>query len=216
MTSPSFSIQPPRLAVWLVNLFTVPDNAEAIMGDLLEEFSQTAHQAGVVFARRWYWRQALKTMVHLIYTAYCAAPWLTFAGVAGGFLTRRLLWGLVEPTIFAVLDRYQIPEHHFNLYVFLASTGLDIGYLIVFLFEGCIAAIVAKEREMAAATTLSLILAAMTGVAVVSWVVQGHYWPLSRLTWNFADTFAILIGGAIVRTQRSARHLSGNENLPNT
>jgi hypothetical protein len=215
MTSPSFSLQPPRLAVWLVNLFTIPDNAEAIMGDLIEEFSQIAEQAGVVFAQRWYWRQALKTIVHLIYTAYRAAPWLTSAGVAGGMLAHRLLWRLVEPTIFAFLDRYQIPEYHFDVYVFFASTGLDIGYLIVFLFEGCIAAIVAKEREMAAATTLSLIYAALCGTAAVSWVVQGH-WALSRLTWDFADTFAILIGGAIVRTQRSARHLSNNENLPNT
>jgi hypothetical protein len=214
MTSPSFFLQPPRLAVWIVNLFTVPDNAEAITGDLLEEFSQIAHQAGVVFARRWYWRQSLKTIVHLIYTAYRTAPWWTSAGVAAGFLAHRLLWRLVEPTIFAFLDRYQIPEYHFNVYVFFASTGLDIGYLIVFLFEGCIAAIVAKEREMAAATTLSLIYAALCGAALVSWVVQGH-WALSRLTWDFADTFAILIGGAIVRTQRSARHLSGNENLPN-
>jgi hypothetical protein len=156
----------------------------------------------------------LKTIVHLIYTAYRAAPWLTSAGVAGGLLTRRLLWRLVEPTIFAVLDRYQIPEHHFNVYVFFASTGIDSGYLIVFLFVGCVAAIVAKEREMAAATTLSLILAAMTGVAVVSWVVEGHYWALWRLTWNFADMFAILIGGAIVRTHRSAQHLTGNRNLP--
>ena len=215
MTSPSFFLQPPRLAVWIVNLFTVPDNAEAITGDLLEEFSQIAHQAGVVFARRWYWRQSLKTIVHLIYTAYRTAPWWTSAGVVGGFLAHRLLWRLVEPTIFAFLDRYQIPEYHFNVYVFFASTGLDIGYLIVFLFEGCITAIVAKEREMAAATTLSLIYAALCGAAVVSWVVQGH-WALSRLTWDFADTFAILIGGAIVRTQRSAQHLSGNENLPNT
>jgi hypothetical protein len=215
MTSPSFSLQPPRLAVWLVNLFNAPDNAEAIMGDLLEEFSQIAHQAGAVFARRWYWRQSLKTIVHLIGTAYRAAPWWTSAGVAGGMLAHRLLWRWVEPTIFAFLDRYQIPEYHFSVYVFLASTGLDIGYLIVFLFEGCVAAIVAKEREMAAATTLSLIYAALCGTAVVSWVVQGH-WALSRLTWDFADTFAILVGGAIVRTQRSARHLSGNENLPNT
>lgn len=214
MTSRSFSIQPPRLTVLLVNLFTVSDNAEAIMGDLLEEFSQIAHEGGVVFARRWYWRQSLKTIVHLIYTAYRAAPWWTSAGVAGGMLARRLLWGLVEPGIFAVLERYQIPEHHFNLYVFLASTGIDIGYLLVFLFEGCIAAIVAKEREMAAATTLSLIYAALCGTAVVSWVVQGH-WALSRLTWDFADTFAILIGGAIVRTHRSVHQLSGNENLPN-
>ena len=216
MTSLSFSTQPPRLAVWLVNLFTVPDNAEAIVGDLLEEFSQIAHQAGVVFARRWYWRQALKTIVHLICTAYRAAPWWTAAGVAGGFLTRRLLGRLVEPTIFAVLDRYQIPEHHFNLYVFFATTGIDIGHLLVFLFVGCIAGIAAKERGMAAATTLSFIFAAMTGAAAVSWVVEGHYWVLWRLTWNFADMFAILIGGAIVRTHRSAQHLSGNENLPNT
>ena len=214
MTSPSFSLQPPRLAVWLVNLFSAPDNAEAIMGDLLEEFSQIAHQAGVVFARRWYWRQALKSIVHLIYTAYRAAPWWTSAGVAGGMLAHRLLWRLVEPTIFAFLVRYQIPEYHFNVYVFFASTGIDIGYLIVFLFEGCIAAIVAKEREMAAATTLSLIYAALCGTAVVSWVIQGH-WALSRLTWDFADTFAILIGGAIIRTHRSAQNLSGNKNLPN-
>jgi hypothetical protein len=217
MTSLSFSIQPPRLAVWLVNLFTVPDNAEAIVGDLLEEFSQIADQAGVVFARRWYWRQALKTIVHLIYTAYRAAPWLTSAGVAGGFLTRRLLWRLVEPTIFAVLVRYQIPEHHFNLYAFFATTGIDIGYVLVSLLVGCIAGIAAKERGMAAATTLSLFFGAMTATAVVSWVVEGHYWFLWRqLTWNFADLFAILIGGAIVRTHQSAQHLSSNENLRNT
>jgi hypothetical protein len=213
MTSPSFSIQPPRLAVWLVNLFTVPDNAEAIMGDLLEEFSQIAHQAGVVFAQRWYWRQSLKTIVHLIYTAYRAAPWLTSAGVAGGSLTGRLLFKLVAPTIFAVLVRYQIPEHHFNVYVFFASTGIDIGFLIVFLLVGCIAAIVAKEREMAAATTLTLISAAMTAAAVVSWVVGGHYRALWMLTWNFADLFAILVGGAIVRTLRSAQHPRSSENL---
>jgi hypothetical protein len=185
------------------------------MGDLLEEFSQIAHQAGVVFARRWYWRQALKTIVHLIYTAYRGAPWSTSAGVAAGFLTRRLLGRLVEPTIFAFLDRYKIPELHFNLYVFFATTGIDIGHLLVFLFVGCIAAVGAKERAMAAAVTLSLIFGAFTGAAVVSWVIEGHYWVLWRLTWNFADMFAILIGGAIVRTHRSAQHMSGNETLRN-
>jgi hypothetical protein len=215
MTSLSFSTQPPRLAVWLINLFTVPDNEEAIIGDLLEEFSQIAYRAGVVFARRWYWRQALKTIVHLIYTAYRGAPWLTLAGVAAGSLTRRLLGRLVEPTIFGFLVRYKIPELHFNLYVFLATTGMDIGYVLVSLFVGCIAAIAARERGMAAATTLSLIFAAMTGAAVVSWLIEGHYWILGRLAWDFADMFAILIGGAIVRTHRSAQHLSGNENLPN-
>ena len=138
---------------------------------------------------------------------------------------RAVLAGWWSPAIFAVLDRYQIPEHHFNLYVFFATTGIDIGYLLVFLFVGCIAAIAAKEREMAAATTLSLIFAAMTGAAVVSWVVAGHYWVLWRLTWDFADSFAILIGGAIVRSavapaqhadatvKQSAEHLKGKDSL---
>jgi hypothetical protein len=151
----------------------------------------------------------------LIYIAYRTAPWATSAGVAGGFLARRLLGRWVEPTIFAVLDRYRIPELHFNLYVFFASTGIDIGHLIVFLFIGCIAALGAKQREMAAATALSLIFAGMTGVAALSWMVEGHDWARWRLTWNFADLFAILVGGVIVRTHRSAQHLSGNENLPN-
>jgi hypothetical protein len=216
MTSPTFSLQPPRLAVWLVNLFTVPENANAIMGDLLEEFFQIGHQAGVVSARRWYWRQSLKTIVHLIGTAYRTAPWLTAAGVVAGSLTRRPLGRLVGPAIFAFLDRYQIPELHFNLYVFFATTGIDIGYVLVSLCVGCIAAIVAKQREMAAATTLSLIFAAMTGAAVVSWVAEGHYWILQRVAWDFADMFAILVGGAIVRTHRSARHPGSDENLQGT
>ena len=215
MTPLSFSTQAPRLAVWLVNLFTLPENAEVITGDLLEEFSQIGHQAGAVFARRWYWRQTLKTIVHLIGTAYRTAPWLTAAGVAAGSLARRPLGKLVGAAIFAFLDRYQIPELHFNLYVFLATTGIDIGYVLVSLFVGCIAAIVAKQREMAAATTLSLIFAVMTGAAVVSWVAEGHFWILQRLAWDFADMVAILVGGAIVRTHRPAQHMSGNENLQN-
>ena len=54
----------------------------------------------------------------------------------------------MEPTIFrSFLFATEIPEHHFNVYVFFASTGLDIAYLIVFLFEGCIAAIVAQGKR---------------------------------------------------------------------
>jgi hypothetical protein len=84
------------------------------------------------------------------------------------------------------------------------------------LLVGCIAAIAAKERGMAAATTLSLFFGAMTAAAVVSWVVEGHYRVLWMLTWNFADLFAILVGGAIVRTLRSAQHPRSSENLLNT
>jgi hypothetical protein len=202
-----------------VNLFTIPDDAEAIMGDLLEEFSYLACKSGAAYARRWYWRQALKTIAHLIYSAYRVAPWSTAAAVVGGFLLRWLVTGFLgfpERAIFAVLERYQVPDKHFNTYVFFATTGIDIGQLIVFLLVGCVAALAAKGREMAAAITLSLIFAGMSGVALFEWVASGHTWLLrSLLPWNFADSFAILIGAAIVRSSRTARRIGSGDGLEN-
>ena len=60
----SLQAQPPRIAVWLVNLFIPAAEAEPILGDLLEEFSRLAGKS-TFFAHRWYWRQAWKTIAHL-------------------------------------------------------------------------------------------------------------------------------------------------------
>ena len=69
-------------------------------------------------------------------------------------MLRKVVARLVEPTIFAVLERYHVYEHHFSMYVFFASTGIDIGHLITFLFVGFIVAFVARGREMVATMTL--------------------------------------------------------------
>lgn len=67
MSQASF-VQPPRIAAWLVDLFTPVKQAESIPGDLLEEFLDLTSKLGVARARRWYWRQSLKTIAHLIGT----------------------------------------------------------------------------------------------------------------------------------------------------
>src|SRR5215813_3365658 len=51
---------PPRLATWLVDLFASAEQAESILGDLAEEFSDIASTSGVLSARRWYWRESPK------------------------------------------------------------------------------------------------------------------------------------------------------------
>ncbi len=56
-------VQPPRIAVWFVDLFIPYEQAESIPGELLEEFSDLASKSGLVSARRWYWRQTAKTIV---------------------------------------------------------------------------------------------------------------------------------------------------------
>lgn len=202
--SPAEFVQPPRLAVWLVNLFASAEEAESILGDLLEEFSGLASKSGTAFARSWYWRQTVPTIAHLAGAGFRAAPWSTVVAVVGGFLLSRFVSGLPERAIFAVLERYQVFEHHFNAYVFFATDGIAIGHVITALFVGCIVALAAKGREMVATMTLVLVFCAMMSAAVWVWVARGHASILWMLAWNFADWFAIVMGGAIVRTRRLA------------
>jgi hypothetical protein len=204
MTSQSDFAQPPRIANWLVNLFAAGDGAESLLGDMLEEFSQLASKSGVAFASSWYWRQARKTIAHLVGDAFRVAPWSTAATVIGGFLLNRLVSGLPERTIFAVLRRYQAFDHHFSAYVFFATDGIAIGHVIASMFVGCVVALATKGREMVATMMLGLVLCAMTGAAVLVWLATGQALILWMLPWYIADWFAIVIGGAIIRLRRPA------------
>jgi hypothetical protein len=210
MTSQSHFVQPPRVAVWLLTLFALDKEAESILGDLLEEFSLLASKSGVDFARRWYWRQTLKTVLQLAVLGFRTTPWLATAGVVGGFFLRRVAGRLVGPTLFAVLDRYQVYQHHYSMYIFFFSTGFDVGQVIASMFVGFMVALVVKGREMVSTTILSLISGAMMVVVLPVIVTQeGYGIALSRGMWSFVDSLAIVIAGAIVRTHRSgaaARH----------
>jgi hypothetical protein len=203
-SQPNF-VNPPSLAVWVLNLFVLAEKADSILGDLLEEFSLLASKLGVASARKWYWRQTIKTVPQLAGVGFRTAPWMTGAAVAGGFLLRKLVAPLVDPSIFAVLERYQVFEHHFSTYRFFASTGLDVGHFITFLCIGFIVAFSAREREMVATMALGLIYGGMAVAGAVCIVTStGDDATLWRLTWYFADSLAIVTAGAIVRTYRLA------------
>jgi hypothetical protein len=206
MTSQPQFVQPLRMAVWLLNLFGVAEESESILGDLLEEFSLLASKSGVAFARRWYWQQTIKPVPQIAGIGIHNAPWVAGAAIVGGFTLRKLVAPLVEPAIFAVLDRYQVFfEHHLGTYTFFASTGIDIGHIITFLFIGFVVALVARRNEMVATITLALFYAALAVIGSVYGVIRtGHDALLWRLTWYFADSFAMVIAGAIVRTHRLA------------
>jgi hypothetical protein len=202
MTSKAEPAHPPRIANWLVNLFAVGEAGESLLGDMLEEFSQLASKSGLAFATSWYWRQARKTIAHLVGNDFRMAPWLIAATVIGGLLLNRLVSGLPEPAIFAVLHRYQVFNHHFSAYMFFATDGIKMGHVIASIFVGCVVALAAKGREMVATTTLAFVLCAMTGTAMLVWVATGQPLLPWMLPWYVADWFAIVMGGAIVRMRR--------------
>jgi hypothetical protein len=203
MKSSSEFAQPPRVAVWLLNLFALKEEGESILGDLLEEFSLLASKSGIAFARRWYWRQTVKTLPQLAGVGFRSAPLLTTTAIVGGFLLRKLVGPLVGPAIFAVLEWCKVYDRHFAAYLFFASTGIDIAHLLSFLAIGFVVALAAREREMVATITLGSIFVAMAVVAIVYIVSStGNGAVLWRFPWYAGDSLAIVIAGAVVKTHR--------------
>ena len=202
MTSQPIFARPPRLATWLVSLFTVPEE-ESIIGDLFEEFFQLASKSGVAIARKWYWRQTLKTTVHLFGTAFRVAPWMTAAAVVGGLFLGRFVHGLPDKVLSAITDRYLLYwSNHFKAYMFWATDGMLIAHLIGSMWVGCMVALAAKGREMVATMTLALVFCGMISSAMI-WPAMHLPIVVSWMLWAFADPFALVVGGLIVRTRRS-------------
>jgi hypothetical protein len=143
------SFKPPRIAGWLVYVLANADQAEPILGDLLEEFSDFASKRGVKSARRWYWRQTVSTVAHLFAAGFRSErSWAIAGGIVGFFLLQAFLVEFLERTILAQTStRFLWTKDAFFLWCFLVS------FII-----GCIVAAEAKGREIAATLTLSFIL----------------------------------------------------------
>jgi hypothetical protein len=205
---------PPRIAAWLVDLFTSNEHAESIAGDLLEEFSAVESKSGVESARRWYWRQSAKTIGFLVSTGFRIAPWSTVGAVMGGCV---LLWfgsSLPERAIVGFLDlrrHHVMPQHsRLDIYVFWLNTSILIGRLLFGLLIGWAVAIVAKEREMVATMTLGFLYGPLNTLVLLA-LIGGRLW--AEYGWRmvphlmvlaFGFPFMIVVGGAIVRATRVA------------
>jgi hypothetical protein len=212
MISRPSPFQPPRLAAWLVDLFIPGEHAESIPGDLLEEFSEIAPRSGLTYARRWYWRQSIKTIGQLVRAGFRAAPWLIISATVGGFLLFGFGYSLPEKLIDAVLEfrRHSVipyyTQREMNAHMFWYATVVMTGRLLFALIVGCIVAIVAKAREMVATLTLSFVYFAWN---VVAWFNMARHWPdrtlpLPFVLTDFAQVVLIAMGGIVVRKVRRA------------
>jgi hypothetical protein len=215
MMSQEFSVHPPRIATWLIGLFTSDHEAEAIPGDLLEEFSHLASKSGVAIARRWYWRQTGKTITHLAGGAFRSAPWFMAAVVVGGFLLHGFLHALPGKVLSEVTDRYlAFWSSHFQAYMWVLN-GMMIAHLMASLLVGCMVAWAAKGREMVATMALALVFCGMVAAALV-WVATRRPIDVAWLLWASSGPFAIVMGGFIVRTRRSRNRDSSPTRLGTT
>jgi len=196
---------PPRAATWLVGLFTSSAHAESIQGDLQEEFFPLVAKSGIAFARRWYWRQSLKTIFSLIGADFRSAPWTLAFAVASGFFLQWFGASLPERLIELVLHKIPIYPNHWNAYVFWMTDGILIGELLESILLGAIVATAAKGKELVATITLGVGLLLIGTATHVLWMAvhrPDSLFALQQIVNLFIHTIAIVEGGVIIREFR--------------
>lgn len=219
MRSQTGFVQLPRFAVWLFSLFVPAEEAESMVGDMLEEFSELVSKSGVAYARRWYRRQTLKSFVHLAAAGFRAAPWSMAAAVVAGYLLLNIGFWLYGWAFSAVLYRYRVYEHISELgsqqpslniaaeYVFWLNRGMVIGRVLVAATIGIIVAAAAKGRELTAVTAIGLFLAVLSVAGYVMMLARAGYHSFlfsGAIIYMFGSPIAIVAGGLLVRTLRLA------------
>jgi len=189
--------RPPALAVWLVDLFSCGDNAEPITGDLLEEFSVIASGKGIGAARRWYWKQSLKTSVKLFGSAVRSAPWLITSSRPAPFSSRALRNRYRLAWFFGVLGHYpDVYEDHMNFWSFCIRYGIPIVGWVVAILLGCLIGVVAKYREIVATATFGVfrIVGAPIPTIALFWTYRALF-PHHPVYWNTSYIGVVVMRG---------------------
>ena len=202
-------VQPPRTAVWLIDLFVLEEQAESIPGDLLEEFSERALRSGVASARRWYWRQSIKAAVDLAVAGVHDSPLLIVSIMLVGYLLLGFCLSMPERIIDAVIHYFQhgVVSYWSGTWLFWFNTAILSGRFVVSLFIGCIVAYIAKRREIIAGISLGVVWAVVGAIFTLQWIIR--YWPDSLVFMNpWTVTFipaaiGVVTGATFVRVARS-------------
>jgi hypothetical protein len=210
MTDQSRIIAPPCLARWLIGLFTINEQTEAIQGDLLEEFAQISRNSGTAHARRWYWRQSIKTAAHLAAAAFRSAPWSLSACTAAGYFLLIYATGLPGRIATAyIASRPVIPyvDPSGPVWLLIRLCGIVIMPIIV----GCLFALASKGREIIAilpacllCTTQFIAFAVYFEVRLSQFVGTPFvFGPVPIVVGIFNFLVSPLVGATLIRRLRS-------------
>jgi hypothetical protein len=201
-------IRPPRLAGWIVGLFTLDDKTESIRGDLIEEFPGIVRRSGITAARRWYWKQSVRSSAHLAFAAFRGAPLSMSAAallgpvlfvfavslpseVATGYIASRPVIAYIDPGLF--------------MWIF----GILLGQVGMLTLVGSAIAFLLKGREIVAVALPGLVASTQTFVLIAQFAARLHQYdlrfpPLPLIGLAFSFLFFPFAGAVIVRSFRSA------------
>ena len=207
------SIQPPRIATWLLRRFSAGPHAEAIAGDLLEQYQS-------IRSPFWYWRQVLSAVIADVAGSVMAnkarmlgalvAGWIAYFALS--FPATAVVRSLRRPTLrwlggisAEAYSKYGGPEPTMLLMLDIESSL--VVYAACFIC-GWIVARLTRSSASVAAFAVSLLLFEYAMIAILSvtqpWP-EGATFPIAPLFLVAGRPVSALLGGllAIKEPRRS-------------
>ena len=165
-------IRPPQMLERVVALFASSEEANAVLGDLGEEFAEHVERHGDKEARRRYRREAWATIRDLAASQWRTRPWSSAAIVLLGFAlttgipTPSLVWR--GPIGFATYLGARYVVTHYPVYYYISAPLFwDAVDLVAPFVAGILIALIARGirlRPMSAALALALATAVWLAV----------------------------------------------------
>ena len=189
-------VQPPRIAVWLIELFASDAQIEPVQGDLLEDFSLIASRSGIPAARRWYWKQSLKTSLQLFRSGFRSAPGLIAVTTIGAYFFLWATQWLPARLVIDVFDHYPgFFDAHFYCWLLCLHYGGPIVSWIVAILLGCLIGVVANGKEIVATATFGVFRIVVAPIFTIA--LFGAYMAL--LPHNYRNSNLGYIGVVVMR-----------------
>lgn len=199
--------EPPRIAQWLTSLFAPADVAEAVTGDVQEEFASLVVSWGASRARTWYRQQALGIIVRSGPSAFRAHPFRMLIIVLGALWFTGFATTYSARAMQMLLDAHRVYELDPSGYLFWLKFPFEIGRIMICTVVGSLVALAAKRYELPTAVSLALAQIAMFGAGTITLIAYGRpwfQWFVAMAPWNAMCSTAIIAGAAIVRVYRSS------------
>jgi hypothetical protein len=143
---------PPAFACWLLESVIPVPQREAMLGDLVEEYTLRAESASPLTASRWFWSQAFRSVPSMVWSSLRSRDWLISMSIAIGVY---IVMEILEYAANLAISKFVAPQPTTQVVVapivFLTATSIS----------GCIAARIRRG------TTVFLALIVMITVAVL-------------------------------------------------
>jgi hypothetical protein len=167
---------PSAFACWLVESLLPGRYSEAMLGDLIEEYTLRAESTSPLTASRWFWSQACRSVPSMIWSSLRSRDWLISMSVAIGVY---IMMGIVKFAADWTISKLVTPEQ--TTYVALAP----VVFLTTSAIGGCVAARIRRGARMFLALIVVITVAVLMELKVctipVPWWYQFGFLTLGPL-----------------------------------